>query len=70
MAPCLMHTLICRFDCSNNRLSSLPSSLGHCTDLAELKVIFLCVLFLYMCARFSDVSSFAHWMVNVFLVCY
>ncbi|KAL8463976.1 hypothetical protein ACS0TY_033786 [Phlomoides rotata] len=29
----------CRFDCLNNRLSALPSSLGQCTNLSNLKEV-------------------------------
>lgn len=34
---CFMY--LTRFDCSNNQLKDLPSSIGGCVDLTEFKVI-------------------------------
>lgn len=31
-----------RFDCTSNRLKELPSALGRCLDLSDLKVIISC----------------------------
>ena len=46
-----------RFDCSSNQLRELPSSLGGCLDLSDLKVMLNHDLLMNRCADFFSLFS-------------
>ncbi|RZS23701.1 hypothetical protein BHM03_00056671 [Ensete ventricosum] len=49
----------CRLDCSSNQLKELPSSLGRCLDLSELKVLHFLMppLYMFISLEISSIPS-------------